>query len=145
MRAMESLIRELTHTFICKDKDYGSSVTDTHNKFGLVALDVRISDKINRFKKLNDAEYTAMVDEKLDDTVKDMLNYMAMRDCLYSADGDGYDTISLMQFVIELAQNLECIEGALNRFQYYVGEKILDDNTKGDLENAIGLLIESTI
>lgn len=144
MRAMESLIRELTHTFICKDKDYGSSVTDTHKKFGIVALDVRIADKINRFKKLSTGA-APMVAEKLDDTVKDMLNYMAMRDCLYYATGDGYDTISLMQFVKELAQNLECIEASLNRFQNYVGKEILDNNTKGDLEKAIGLLIESNI
>lgn len=58
-----------------KNSDYGSSVTDTFNKYGLVSFLVRLEDKLNRARSLNERGSAKVNDEKLEDTLMDMANY----------------------------------------------------------------------
>lgn len=62
--------------YISKNKDYGGSVTDTFNKFGIDSFLVRIYDKINRVYTLTRVNTEAQVkNEKIEDTLLDLANY----------------------------------------------------------------------
>lgn len=58
-----------------KNRDYGSSVTDTFNKYGLVSFLVRLEDKLNRVRSLTQNGEAKVLDEKIEDTLMDMANY----------------------------------------------------------------------
>lgn len=84
MTNSEFEIRESIHKQICenmhklyvkKNRDYGSSVTDTYNKFGLTSFLVRISDKLNRVINLSQTKESLVKDEKVEDTLMDLANY----------------------------------------------------------------------
>lgn len=60
--------------YIAKNKDYGSSVTDTYKKYGLVSFLVRMEDKMNRLRTLSQQE-AEVADEKIEDTLMDLANY----------------------------------------------------------------------
>lgn len=58
-----------------KNRDYGGSVTQTYNKFGLTSFLVRLSDKLDRLISLNDKKEILVKDEKIEDTLIDLANY----------------------------------------------------------------------
>lgn len=62
--------------YISKNSDYGNSVSDTFNKFGIDAYLVRMYDKINRVYSLTRNNKDRKVeDEKIEDTLLDLANY----------------------------------------------------------------------
>ena len=71
----DSIVKELRGIYVAKNNDYGDRVSDTYKKFGDVSFVVRITDKINRVTSLLKAKEQLVVDEKIDDTIKDMVNY----------------------------------------------------------------------
>ena len=75
IRKYDNIMKELRAIYVAKNNDYGSSVTDTYNKFGDVSFMVRITDKINRATTLLSNNNRQVQDEKLEDTIKDMVNY----------------------------------------------------------------------
>lgn len=58
-----------------KNKDYGSSVQDTYEKFGDVSYLVRITDKYNRICSLIENGKAEIRDESTTDTIVDLANY----------------------------------------------------------------------
>lgn len=70
----KSIVDEMYDIYIAKNSDYGSSVSDTYKDFGLVSFLVRMQDKINRLKTLNNKE-SLVKDEKIEDTLLDLANY----------------------------------------------------------------------
>ena len=64
---------EMLNTYIAKNHDYGDSFSKSFEEFGLISSIIRLSDKLNRLKKLKDS--TAKVDESIGDTLLDMANY----------------------------------------------------------------------
>ena len=59
-----------------KNHDYGDSVKDTFDKFGIDAFLVRMYDKINRVYTLTRKDASQKVtDEKVTDTLLDLANY----------------------------------------------------------------------
>lgn len=59
-----------------KNNDYGDSVNDTFNKFGIDAFLVRMYDKLNRVYSLTrDNKEIKVQDEKIEDTLLDLANY----------------------------------------------------------------------
>jgi hypothetical protein len=71
----DNIVKELKGIYVAKNSDYGSSVSDTYNKFGDVSFMVRITDKINRATTLLQNNDRKVHDEKIEDTIKDMINY----------------------------------------------------------------------
>lgn len=70
----QELLDTLHEVYIAKNHDYGDSVHDTYNKYGIVSFLVRLEDKLNRARTLS--KNTQLVnDEKLRDTLLDMANY----------------------------------------------------------------------
>lgn len=57
-----------------KNGDYGNSVHDTYEKYGLTSFLVRLEDKLNRARTLSQKE-RLVSDEKLEDTLLDLANY----------------------------------------------------------------------
>ena len=71
----DNITKELKAIYVAKNNDYGDSVKDTYSKFGDVSFMVRITDKINRATTLMKKNNRQVQDEKLEDTIKDMINY----------------------------------------------------------------------
>ena len=74
MKEYKKIVTETMELCVAKNKDYGSSVQDTYEKFGDVSYLVRITDKYNRICSLLDKE-AKVKDESIDDTIRDMANY----------------------------------------------------------------------
>lgn len=58
-----------------KNKDYGNSVSDTYQKYGMVSYLVRMEDKLNRARTLVQNGKQEVFDEKIRDTLIDLANY----------------------------------------------------------------------
>lgn len=71
----QNICNYLHDLYYRKNSDYGGSVTDTFNKYGLVSFLVRLEDKLNRARSLNNRGSAKVTDEKLEDTLMDMANY----------------------------------------------------------------------
>lgn len=69
----QQITTEMLNTYIAKNHDYGDSFNQTFEEFGLISSIIRLSDKLNRLKKLKDS--IAKVDEPIKDTLLDMANY----------------------------------------------------------------------
>ena len=74
MEEYKKIVTETMELCIKKNKDYGSSVEDTFEKFGNISYLVRITDKYNRICSLLNRE-GEVKDESIDDTIRDMANY----------------------------------------------------------------------
>ena len=74
MEEYKKIVTDTMELCIAKNKDYGSSVQDTYERFGDASYLVRITDKYNRICSLLDKE-AEVKDESIDDTIRDMANY----------------------------------------------------------------------
>lgn len=71
----ESIVNQMKDTCIAKNKDYGTSVQDTYEKFGDISYLVRLHDKWNRINALMKNGKAEVKDESVDDTILDLANY----------------------------------------------------------------------
>ena len=71
----KELLDYLHNLYITKNHDYGDSVHDTYEKYGLTSFLVRIEDKINRVRTLNQKQDIQVPTEKIEDTLLDLANY----------------------------------------------------------------------
>lgn len=76
------ILKEMQDTFEKKNRDYGNSVSDTFDEFGLVSYVVRIADKYSRLKTLSKSKERLVKDESIRDTLMDMSCYciLAIKD-----------------------------------------------------------------
>lgn len=75
IKIYDNIIKELRDIYVAKNNDYGDSVANTYDTFGDVSFAVRITDKVNRASTLLTKGNQQVSDEKLEDTIKDMINY----------------------------------------------------------------------
>ena len=73
----EKILQKMLETYKAKNADYGNSFDKTLNEFGLVAATVRLSDKMDRIKRLTKNE-AKVLDESIEDTLLDLANYSVM-------------------------------------------------------------------
>lgn len=75
----KKLLDDMHDLYIKKNADYGNSVHDTYEKYGLVSFLVRMEDKLNRVRNLNKDNVkisdAKVQDEKIEDTLMDLANY----------------------------------------------------------------------
>ena len=70
----QEITEGMHNLYVRKNSDYGDSVHDTYEKYGLVSFLVRMEDKLNRVRTLS--THDALVnDEKIEDTLLDLANY----------------------------------------------------------------------
>ena len=75
MEEYKKIVTETMELCIKKNKDYGSSVQDTFEKFGDISYLVRITDKYNRICSLLQNGKAEVDDESCSDTIRDLANY----------------------------------------------------------------------
>lgn len=66
--------RDLAEVLIAKNHDYGNSVQDQFNEYGLTSILIRLDDKMKRLKTLAKKEQQVK-DETLEDTLQDLAGY----------------------------------------------------------------------
>ena len=71
----QKICDEMHDLYIRKNRDYGGSVTETYNKFGLTSYLVRMCDKLNRVINLSQSKDILVEDERIEDTLLDLANY----------------------------------------------------------------------
>lgn len=122
---IKRIVKRQLGVYIAKNDDYGDSVLKGRKAFGTISELTRMSDKINRFNALVGKEETAKVAESLDDTVMDLVNYMAM----YYSDLEAVNSLS--QIADNLANILSNPKVWLKRLSEDVCmEHCLDVNSK---------------
>lgn len=71
--------RALHDIYVRKNSDYGSSFEDSLDKYGVIAAVVRLQDKVSRYQSLTtEGAIQKVHDEKVEDTLLDMINYSVM-------------------------------------------------------------------
>lgn len=66
---------DLAETLLAKNKDYGNSFDKTLEKYGLIALAIRLDDKLSRLASLIKSGTQEVKDESLKDTLQDIAGY----------------------------------------------------------------------
>lgn len=66
---------ELNVMYEAKNADYGDSFSKTFEEYGLIAPIIRLEDKLNRLKSLEDSYTPKVSNESIRDTLLDIANY----------------------------------------------------------------------
>lgn len=70
------ICEDIHRLYELKNNDYGDSVTETYEKYGMDSFLVRMTDKLNRVYSLTRPGIEQKVmDEKIEDTLLDLANY----------------------------------------------------------------------
>ena len=70
-----NIAKEIAELVEKKDKDYNSAFSKTLKEYGNVAYFLRIDDKLNRLKNLMLNNNGPVVNESIEDTLKDIIGY----------------------------------------------------------------------
>ena len=70
-----NIAKEIGQLVEKKDKDYNSAFSKTLKEYGNVAYFLRIDDKLNRLKNLMLNNNVPVVNESVEDTLKDIIGY----------------------------------------------------------------------
>ena len=73
----KQIVLELNKLYEEKNADYGDSFTNTRKKFDNAIL-IRLNDKLSRLETLIMTGNQRVIDESIDDTLKDLANYALM-------------------------------------------------------------------
>lgn len=69
--ALDEIVQPILNTVVRKNADYGSAFRED----GVIGVSVRLKDKLNRLITLSDGRPALVVQEKIEDTVRDMIGY----------------------------------------------------------------------
>lgn len=94
--------QKLIDVYAAKNNDYGNSAHTTFCEFGEVALVIRISDKLSRFKTLLSGHEANVADESVLDTLGDAITYLAM----LIADMACYDSNASREWNMNNVENI---------------------------------------
>lgn len=73
----QEICAELNELYARKNADYGDSFSHTYAEYGMTVACIRLSDKLERLKRLTKAE-AEVKDESIRDTLIDLANYAIM-------------------------------------------------------------------
>lgn len=77
-KSFKAITEDMLNTYIAKNHDYGDSFKKSIDEFGPIAAVVRMGDKMERIKTLLHHHTEPKVNEKIEDTLKDLANYCIM-------------------------------------------------------------------
>lgn len=143
MSKLDKFVYERTLLYLQKNKDYGNSVDKTRLTLGNRADLVRIADKIHRVEQLALKQNEPKVAESIEDTVLDLVVYMA----IYSSGKDRTtmeqmtSPARLCDLIDELADIGQYPLENLYDLQQEIGKEILQDYTVEYITNYIKVLI----
>ena len=78
LHLFEAILSQMRETYIRKNADYGDSFKETMDEYGLTALTLRLTDKLNRLKTLSKDNAPSVHDESVLDTILDIANYAVL-------------------------------------------------------------------
>jgi hypothetical protein len=78
LHLFEAILSQMRGTYIRKNADYGDSFKETMDEYGLTALTLRLTDKLNRLKSLSKGDEPSVHDESVLDTILDIANYAVL-------------------------------------------------------------------
>lgn len=78
IKQFNEILEEMEDLYTRKNRDYGNSFTKSFKAFGLTSPIIRLSDKLERLKSLNDGKMALVEDESIEDTLIDLANYAVM-------------------------------------------------------------------
>lgn len=81
----------LNEIYIKKNHDYGDSFSKTFKEEGFAMARIRLSDKLERFKKLTRDGGQQVKDESIKDTLLDLANYAIMTVVEMECEAHGKD------------------------------------------------------
>ena len=67
-------LEEIITLLIAKNKDYGNSFDDTRKEYGSMALEIKLTEKLSRYKQLA-RNKNEVVSESIIDTLNDIIGY----------------------------------------------------------------------
>ena len=106
----EAKAMELHDIYKRKNSDYGNSFENSLDIFGVIASVVRLQDKVSRYVSLTTGGNSQQVlDEKVDDTLLDLINYCVMTVMYFETKYSKVLLIRLMNYSI-----LELPSGKVN-------------------------------
>lgn len=142
MSKIDKFIYDRTLTYLQKNRDYGNSVDKTRLLLGKDADLVRMADKIHRIEQLALKEHEAKVAESIEDTILDLVVYIA----IYNS-GKERTTMAQMtsasrlcDLIDELTEIAQYPLEVLFDIQQLLGNQILPDFTVEYISNYIKVL-----
>lgn len=142
MNKLDKFIYDRTLTYLQKNRDYGNSVDKTRLLLGKDADLVRMADKIHRIEQLALKEHEAKVAESIEDTILDLVVYIA----IYNS-GKERTTMAQMtsasrlcDLIDELTEIAQYPLEVLFDIQHLLGNQILPDFTVEYISNYIKVL-----
>ena len=75
VKVHKELLDNMHDVYVRKNHDYGDSVHETYERYGMTSFLVRMEDKMNRIRTLDETEDIKVKDEKMEDTLLDLANY----------------------------------------------------------------------
>lgn len=139
MKNINKFVYDRTLTYLQKNRDYGNSVDKTRLILGEKADLVRMADKIHRIEQLAIRQNEPKVAESIEDTVLDLVVYMAIYES--GKDRDCIESLSSPSRLLEL---IECLEEIathpkvwLEDLQKELDKDILSDYTLNYIMNFI--------
>jgi hypothetical protein len=72
---IEKACQDLAELLIKKNSDYGNSVQEQFEEYGLSSILIRLDDKLKRLKNLHKQGSEPLIDESKEETLEDLAGY----------------------------------------------------------------------
>ena len=142
MKNINKFVYDRALTYLQKNRDYGNSVDKTRLILGEKADLVRMADKIHRIEQLALKQNEPKVAESIEDTILDLVVYMAIYES--GKDRDTMEQLSSSSRLVDLIENLEDIalhpSDWLDGLQDELGSDILEEYTLEYIVNYIKVM-----
>lgn len=142
MKNINKFVYDRTLTYLQKNRDYGNSVDKTRLILGKKADLVRMADKIHRIEQLALKQNEPKVAESIEDTILDLVVYMAIYES--GKDRDTMESLTSPSRLIDLIETLEDIVvnplGWFDELQDELGSNILEEYTLEYIVNYIKVM-----
>ena len=143
MKNVNKFVYDRTLTYLQKNRDYGNSVDKTRLILGEKAYLVRMADKIHRIEQLALKQNEPKVAESIEDTILDLVVYMAIYD-----SGKNRDTMESLTSPSRLMDLIEALEDIVlnpldcfDELQEELGSDILEEYTLEYIVNFIKVMV----
>lgn len=143
MKNINKFVYDRTLTYLQKNRDYGNSVDKTRLILGEKADLVRMADKIHRIEQLALKQNEPKVAESIEDTILDLVVYMAIHE-----SGKSRTTMESLTSPSRLMDLVEALEDIVlnplecfDELQEELGSDILEEYTLEYIVNYIKVMV----
>ena len=143
MKNINKFVYDRTLTYLQKNRDYGNSVDKTMLILGEKADLVRMADKIHRIEQLALKQNEPKVAESIEDTILDLVVYMAIYDS--GKNRDNMESLTSPSRLMDLIEAIEHIVlnplDCFDELQEELGSDILEEYTLEYIVNFIKVMV----